>query len=281
MKYSKCLIILVCCFVFTACENPFGNDKISGGRKHISGTIVLGDGLSPEGTFIYLEIADVYTRADQNGKFELQLPTTASMSQMNGVYLLVAFMGGYYPGEANVAIENGQIAYGQESLDQDGKLKQTLELKRALYVSSIIDPDLHINGITKGDTVRTTLETITDTLGVLIPKGSIYRLGGILLKEIHSGETTTLYLSGNNGIPSWLTVEPASKVISFIIDPDSVTLETGFYKVTPWVLPYHHPLLQRLYSKMGVNTETLNDSYLDIPFHRVDADFTVTADLPE
>ncbi len=281
MKCNKYLIVLVCCFVFTACENPFGDDKISGGRKHISGKIVLGDGLSPEGTFLYLETADVYSQADQNGKFELQLPTTAAISQMNGVYLLVAFMGGYHLGEATIAIENGQIIYGQESLDQDGKLKKNLELKRAFYVRSIVDPATHIISISEGDTVRTTLETITDTLGVLVPKGSIYRLGGILLKEIHSGETTTLYLSRNKGIPSWLTVEPASKVISFIIDPDSVTLETGHYKVTPWVLPYHHPLLQMIYSKMGVDTETLNDAYLDIPFHRADADFTVTANLPE
>lgn len=282
MRIEFKLVIIIHIVLLLACENPFGDEKISGGQKTIAGRVMLQDGLPPEGVFIYLETADIYTRTDAAGEFGLRLPTTAETNKLQGVYRLIAFMGGYHIGEAEIAIENGRVVYSQEALDGNGRLKNDLELKRSLYVSTIVDPSLHTSHVTGGDTVRTTLKAAKDTVGVLVPEGTVYRLGGVLLKERESGELTPLLFSSDSAsATAWLTVEEASRVISCVIDTVNYTLEAGAFKVIPWILPYHHPLMPLVYSRLQVNTDHLDESFLNIPFHRLDADFSVRAKLPD
>ena len=86
------LSLNLCIFIIQGCEkSPVGSEDISLGARKISGNINLNDGSDPTGIYVWLEQFNLSTKADQNGDFQLILPTPASQGPQGGLTGLSIF----------------------------------------------------------------------------------------------------------------------------------------------------------------------------------------------
>ena len=84
MKAKGILIIffLLSIFLFSGCTgSPFSDNEIPQETRRITGKVEISDNThSPEGVYVWLGGFDIGTFTDQDGEFEITLPSTAQNS---------------------------------------------------------------------------------------------------------------------------------------------------------------------------------------------------------
>ena len=93
----KLLVIFNSLLLGVKCtENPFDNeDKIL--ANSIMGKVELSDQQSPDNVHVWFKAFNISTRTDENGNFELKLPTETKQSGggLDGIYSLYFYVANY------------------------------------------------------------------------------------------------------------------------------------------------------------------------------------------
>ncbi|MCR4439509.1 MAG: hypothetical protein QHJ34_15980 [bacterium] len=271
-------------------HNPFGDDQIEAPGAEIRGQVLLQDGSSPEGVYVWLEHFAAGTWTDGRGEFRLFLSTTGAQAGtgVTGSFRLFFYLGNYALRTAEVVLRNGMIVPGYGDIDAEGALRRPVILPRLLSVTTEVQPDSFppavggdvSPGSFQGTTivVTVTLRADMDSLPVLLPNRRAGPAALLLIRGLDPGSNVQLIPQESLGallaplVPDTITPEGRSWSGGFYLAKGA--LPAGRYEVVPYVLVPQSSLPDELLASLGV-TSTPGVSYLKLPFKRRQGVLTV------
>lgn len=253
---------------FGCTENPFSNDKVSGGSRQVSGTVRLGDGQSAEGVYIWLDGFNLGSRADGSGRFQLTLPSRSSQGgDINGVFNLYFYLANYRLATSEVVVRSGEFAYDQGDINKNGELARAPVLAKFLRLVTAVSPATISSSALDRVFVTVKLEpTTADTVTVAFPGLFSDGLAKALLKKSGSTDVILLYSNEFGFATSDLQVVNSggfNRTSAFNLR--GVSIPPGDYEVIPYLLLKHEAVPAGLIERLG---STFGKDYLQIPFRR-------------
>ncbi|MGH7493470.1 MAG: hypothetical protein ACREOO_13925 [bacterium] len=266
----------------TGCvENPFGDDEISSGTRQVSGTVLLRDGASSEGAYIWLESFNVGTRADANGKFSLLLPPPGAQGGggATGLFDLYFYLANYSVTTASVVTRNGAFVYSQADINKQGELNSAKSLVKFLRIHTALTPSVVPSSSTQPIGVSVTLQALGDSVTTINPNtvsGSNI-IGALLIRNLERQDVfiynvlplatyrEILFLRASQGD----TLDGTLSLIGLPLPP-------GNYEVIPYILIRHQRLPMGMIAALGPDLESLSPNYLQIPMRREGGRLQVT-----
>lgn len=295
MKIARTILIAVSALstlMLVGCtSSPVGDDEISLGARQLRGSIVLDDGKSPEGGYVWLEGFNLGDYTDADGKFEVTLPPVASQGTpggVTGVFKLYAYIANYTLASTQVRTLNGLLLFGQDNITEKGELNAPIRMQNFLRVTTAVRPA--VASIATGDTVKVQVTllrpplyqggAITARLLKLCVHGNCppETFGAILVRNVQSGEIIVIQNPGATS-RDLIPVESAPIVRTMAFLPAEASLPPGEYEAIPFLLLEHGEAVPlNLIQSIGANVFEFGRDYLRIPFRRDGGGFTVTAD---
>ncbi|MFQ5631961.1 MAG: hypothetical protein ACE5I1_24590 [bacterium] len=273
----KSLVFLLAFGVLAACvQNPFGSDDISPPRSQLRGTVELNDRSNPEGTYIWLDGLNVGTYADRNGAFSLRLPPKAAQGSekgANGVFQLYFYSGNFRTQTATVAIQNGEFAFGNADLSDDGEIRERKKLIKILDIST----DASIVPIGEryaGDLlVQVVLSPVLPSVPVTVVFPELFESGvGRVFVRKPGSKDEVIWNSSAFAILQQSSVQvvernPISLTMRFSASLRDA-LAGGEYEIIPYLLVKHPEIPENLLETLVPDLEHNLKVYLNIPFSR-------------
>jgi hypothetical protein len=251
-------------------ENPFGGDEISGGYREMEGVVRLRDGGSGNGVYVWLEGISLGTYTDGSGSFTLSLPSGGSQGGgggLSGIYNLYFYMANYHMDSAQVVLRDGEFVYSRASLNDDGRLTPSVELRRFLRIETSVDPWDMQESYTGDIQVNVTLTATEDSCTVVVPGSIGGGLGAVFVKQRDS-EDVAIYTASPLNTREVILLGRMARTIDMRFNTITSPLALGDYDVIPYILVCHEPIPAGLKESLGSGVETLGPNYLKIPFRR-------------
>jgi hypothetical protein len=267
--YYLCLFTL---FLFCACKNPFGEDKISGARTSITGTISVSGVTKPSGVYVWLEQLNVGVFTDEKGEFILRLPTKAELpgiENLSGAFKLYFFTINFHLTTAEVLIRDGEFEFGKVDLDKNGCLSKKVLLYKEFLVSSeaTVNEVFHYEKVDTNIYVRTIIKAAMGTVTVKIPCGTDKFLGGVFLHNLDTGKiqlsTSSDSLNKIYNFP--VSVSTTGKMAEYTMKANNFKWMNEKYTVTPYILPMVNVPIA-LYKSIGFDPDYFNSAFIKILF---------------
>jgi hypothetical protein len=253
---------------FGCTENPFSNDKVSGGSRQVSGTVRLGDGQSAEGVYVWLDGFNIGSRADAAGHFRLALPQ--QNRDVSGVFMLYAYAANYRLAASEVVVRSGEFVYDKGDINKNGELARAPVLAKFLRIITEVSPaTVDASALSRVFVTVKLQATIGDTVTVAFPGLFSDGLAKALLKKSGSDEAILLYSNEFGFAASDLQVVRTgafSRTIAFNLS--GVSIPAGDYEVIPYLLIKHEAVPAKLIESLGSDVEAFGKDYLRIPFRR-------------
>lgn len=258
-------------------ENPFGDDKISGGTRSVRGQVQLNNNASAEGAYVWLDGFNLGTRVNAQNEFTLILPPAASQGSggASGAFQLYFFMANCELVSTSVVTRNGAFVYNQGDINKNGELANAKVLTRFLRVSTQVTPasvPVNYNG---NVSVETTFEATIDTATVVFPNTIAGLLGAVLVRRVGTNQVYPYQaVPGANGVETQRFGRVPTKrgmTMNFTTTP----LPEGDYEVIPYFLIRHQNVPALLLASLGGGIEQLGPGYLDLPLKREGGQFKV------
>lgn len=273
------VLLITSLFYFSSCtSNPFGGDKISGGKLRMSGTVRLADQAEAKDILIWMSGFNTSTVTNANGEFALNLPPKAAQSGsggVSGIFTVYFYLANYFLDSAQVVVQNGEFVYSRGDLNKDGRVAVTKSLRRFLEISAVVSPEAVEQSFNFRIGVTVTLRALIDSCTVIFPGSIGDLLGAVFFRNIATGEVVIF-----QSVPGALTRDiaiigrtPADRVSAFTLN--QLALPQGQYEVIPQVLVRHQALPSGLHRSIGANVEEIDPDYLKIPFRRTNGKFEV------
>ena len=271
------LLLFPVLFVFMACtDNPFfGDDDNTIDRHLVRGRVVLSDGESPGGIYIWLDSLNLATRTGPSGDFSLSIPKTDSLKGYNSAMRLYYYVGNYKIAYSAVLVRDGLFEYGKYDINNDGYIKSTVTLEPLLKISTEIAPGSVLT--TDGSrqlVINVTLRTIDSTVMVftemdrqLVLGSYIFKPEGMPIEQSIRFSNTGVSLKGFyvDSVMSWQGV--------IIWQPG--LFDADVYDLYPYILIQQAELPEALLESIGSDATKFSQNYLKIPFRHNPGRFTV------
>lgn len=275
------IIIYFLIILISGCtENPFGNKDQQISSRNIGGKVYLKDGAKPQGIFVWLETFDVGTRTDENGNFNLTLPSSMSEGGVtggDGIFYLYFYVANYRLDSAQVVIVNGEVARSEGDINDNGELNEAKGLTKILNIGIDIYPSFIEFDSWGRMTAIITLRAIYDNVEVASRKrmeNHVFKRSGLIFLD---GEGNFVGTVGRG--TGWrmgteiISQSPKKWIVEMNVPPCDLPL--GIYKVVPYLLVKQNNLPPQLIESMGTNVEALGPNYLNIPFVRQEGEFII------
>lgn len=281
---SNITSLVVILSVFACTSNPLdNNEQVKGDKVTVTGSLLLSDGASPEGAFVWLKNYDIGTHANENGEFKITLPAElrngTGTVQRDTLYFYIA---NYFIERAYVNIIEGEFQYLSGDLDANGRLRNPIMMKRFMTITTtVIPPQL---SLTDSGTVVVKVKMQAENgcgivtnnfVGAQDPRREIgdttaLELGAVLIKNL---ETNQLYIVRTPRVdlgPERLVpcdYDPIFRKLEFV--PANISMAPGKYEMIPylWLNPNNVPIA--LLEKLGRHVDELNANYLQKPIKRL------------
>ncbi|MBC7187752.1 MAG: hypothetical protein H5U38_12030 [Calditrichaeota bacterium] len=271
-------------------HNPFGDDQIVAPGAEIRGQVLLQDGSSPEGVYVWLEHFAAGTWTDARGQFRLPLSVTGAQAGtgVTGSFRLFFYLGNYAVQTAEVVLRNGVLMPGHGDVDSEGVLRRPVILPRLLSVTTRVEPDSFppavggdvSPGSFQGTTIEVsvTLRADVDSLPVLLPNRRAGPAALLFIRGLDPGSSVQLIPQESLGallaplVPDTITPVGRSWSGGFYLSKGA--LPAGRYEVVPYVLVPQSSVPEALLASLGVSP-TPGLSYLKLPFKRRQGVLTV------
>lgn len=284
------LFLLAFVLVSSCTHNPFGDDQIGAPSAEITGQVLLQDGSSPEGVYVWLEHFAAGTWTDARGQFRLPVSATGAQAGtgVTGSFRLFFYLGNYALQTAEVVLRNGVLMPGHGDIDSAGGLRRPVILPRLLSVTTRVEPDSFPpaagGDISPGGFQGTTIEVSVslradvDSLPVLLPNRRAGPAALLFIRGLDPGSSVQLIPQESLGAllaplaPD--TITPAGRSWSGGFYLAKGALPAGRYEVVPYVLVPQSSLPEALLASLGVSA-TPGLSYLKLPFKRRQGVLTV------
>ncbi len=252
-------------------RNPFDHGKIRAPGRTISGKVALTDGGSPQNVYVWLEGINAGTFTDSAGNFQLTLPAgpaAGGSSGLTGVYRLYFYIANYKLETVKVALQDGEVLYGQEGLTGEGALRQPVYLTRWLRVQTIVVPESVPLNYKEKIWIKSTVQSELDSVTVVFPRSDGTFLGGVFLRNTKTDSVTIIQSAFGPEVQFSVSVgyEPRSLVRIFTLA--SYPLSPGTYEIIPYLLIEQPGLPRELVLSLGEHATELSPDYLKIPFRR-------------
>lgn len=279
MRLIVFILLLGFIILILSCTlNPFGSDEISSQYRRITGNVYLRDRTTPGGIYVWLDGFKVGTYTNENGEFNLGLPSKSSYgdeSGLSGVYSLFFYCANYILDSAQVVVRNGEFVYSRGDINEDGRLAAPRELKRFLRIETVIEPNSIPTYYSDNIEVTVTLTATSDTVTVITPYAVPPMMGAVLLKKTDS-----------DNVYSFTTIPYSTARVKLVIGPNPTDLPMSFntlytqlpvgeYDVIPYILVHHEPIPKDLLNSIGQSAQRLGPDYLKVPFKRIGGSFRV------
>ena len=274
---------------FLGCtKNPFGDDEVSLGARQLRGTVVLDDGKSAEGAYVWLESFNLGTYTDKDGKFEITLPLPSNQGisgDRAGIYTLYSYIANYHLASTQVRTLNGEFLLGQHNISDKGELHEPLRMKNFLRIATEVRrapaPLAALDTMRVQVMLRLPFQYLGGAVTAYLLKRCEHEscppdtFGAILASKTGSGE---IYMIQNPGATSrdLLIVENSPIVRSMTFLPAKIGLPPGEYEAVPYLWLEHGATVpQGIYDSIGKSALGFGSDYLKIPFKREGGRFVV------
>ena len=281
------LISLTIFSLFYCTSNPFGSDDVSSQGRKLTGTVALSDNVNPDNVYIWLGAIDVGTYSDSNGEFKLMLPPASSQSGggITGHFNLYFYVANYNVDTASVVIHKGIIQTGQGDVNEDGKIKNTIILKKlinvSLYTSPAAYPDFtgynkaiqeychSFTGYEEPLTVLTELSSTANSSIIKYPNVTQGPSSIIFFKNIDPDQNSTKMLTiSENTVDAELTSDEITTnskiwITGFQLEPGM--LPKGKYQIIPYFLIQQNAIPEELLNNLCADIETPGLDFINIP----------------
>lgn len=265
--------IFMCTVVFSVLsiqctQNPIFEDNIIPVEKRwIRGRVKLDDGMPAKGAAVWYSGYDVGCYTNNEGVFDLVIPGGGSQSGAaeTGVYPLYVYINNYRFQRFNVFIQNGKVVDGQGDIGHDGWIEDTIILESLATVST---ESYYWYDISSNDSC------VAFKTQCLIKKPPVTfllrnrRLSSFFLfpDQIEGQE---ILIKDNSQIPlSQMRVNQNEWNGGQSISLNGGVLKPGFYEYVPWLIVYQPDLPSGLKRFIGYDFESVDMSYLKLPFVR-------------
>lgn len=272
---SLCLIIFAGC-TETASVNQIDNPR----RDKISGKIGLSPGVSPESIYVWLGGTTLKTYTDNTGAFDLTLPASGRVPPVNvtSSFNLYFYLANYKLSSLPVFVEDGQFLYSRGEIGREGAMINTKYLQELLKIDTLVEPATVSTSYQGLILVKVSLAAFLDSVVVVFPRASGDKHGGILLRNLDSGQA---FVDAPDGLPTRKVVEkigrePLEFAFDFSFKPN--VLPAGRYEIIPHFLIEQENMAAGLLGSLGENVEAFGLNFLKIPIRRKGGQFVVRAD---
>lgn len=269
MKKSV-LVILSLIFGFLTCENPFGDDSISGDRQTLHGRVRAIGAPNSANIYVWLDVVNVGAFTNDNGEFTLKLPPRATLNAtgtVTGDFDLYFYTINYSLVKKKVVIRDGSFVYGNGDVDEKGRVKNTSLVKTftAETRASFKLPETH--GYQYGLSTTAHFTARSNGFEINIPNGSMILLGGILIIDLETGNVFEHQLASgtNNDFIARLTSK--EQVWSFYPNVGDEIALLKEYQVVPYVFPHYSELPPELLASLDISPYTVSADYLRLFFN--------------
>ncbi len=310
-RVNSTIIILILALIFTSCtSNPFWqNNEIT--EPSITGKIVLSDNEdTPDSVYVWLEVFNLGTYTDENGKFEIGIPPVESQNNgegLNGDYKLYVWLANYEIRYFAISFSNGEFSSVQSHIDENGEFLENIDLKKMLSVkttvtSDSIDTEIYGNNdiiyvnVQLTSIINSELSIKTYTQSLPFPhRGQIHTC--IILESLSDPANKNVILRQNDcdivttyfspftqmNMNYEFKIDSSSNYIRQIyskydIQFESFSISSGDYKVYPYILFLDNYVPDGLVNSIDEELFNSKKGYYKIPIKRDDAIITIGLD---
>ena len=273
MKFFKPVLISLGVIVFFCTKNPLFKDKEITGNA-VKGKVALEGRQSAENVFVWLEGYNVGTFTGQNGAFQLDLSTSSQSSGgMSGQYKLFFYVNNYQLDSASVVLVNGNIQASTGDLDNNGALKQTVLLNKALDIDVEVTPAALSTSFSDSLHITVTLQAYPDSVLITSKIRDALYLAAVFIRQSGNNENIRLVDQGGalyTKIPIYKEYKvPNYKRQYFMTIPfDAKEYSAGEGEIIPYILVTPVNLPAGLLRNLTRNYQELNTDFLNIPIVR-------------
>ena len=267
-------------FASACTKSPF-NDDVAPQPINISGQVDLHrSDRDNSNVYVWLEGINISTLTDRDGRFLLELPRER-VSGATGVYQVYFFVANYTVSTKSIFLQNGEIQYGQGSLDASGQFNETIDLFKKLDVFTLVHPDSASSILAPPVDVLVSLHAVTDTVTVIFPKSVGGLLGGLFF--LHKASNQVFVDIPDQGADTRETVFVTSEASTsrrgvFQFNTATVRdlfLPVGEYEVIPYFFIENIQLPDQLLQSLGEHILEPHPDFLNIPVKREGGGFFV------
>ncbi len=249
--------------------NPLFEDDGIVDRNTIRGKVVLSDGASPFGAYVWLEFLSLGTRVDSSGNFELNLSAASGpASKAEGPYHLYFFVANYNLDSAVVVFRDGKLLPGKGDVAEDGSLRHTITLRKFLDIEVRVAPPTIPTNYKDSLFVAVVLQphtgqdSITVELPGLLPEGVAQVLFVHLRDDSVEVMATDRYAI--TGSSNYHLVQYHPLTLTLLLPWPTDRYAPGGYRFLPHVRIHHQPLPKGMLKSLSVK-HTIMDM-LRIPY---------------
>jgi len=278
MKAKEVLIFFLSLstFIFSACtSNPLSDDEISGGKSQITGKIEVSDNQSPEGVYVWLEGFDIGTFTDQDGEFQITLPSTAQNSGgATGIFNLYYYLANYKLTKTELTVRSGEFVFATGEINNKGELQRPKFLSRILDISTVLTPPTADADSSIFMKVEVVLSSETDSVTVLYPRepfdGPNKLIAPLFVKNLETGAAfyiePTLAGINEDDIITIFRGRPFIRTMLLIMSKG--VLSEGEYEIIPYLRISQPEVPAELLNNLVEDIDSFSLDYLNVPFLR-------------
>ncbi|MFQ6616016.1 MAG: hypothetical protein ACE5HZ_04520 [Fidelibacterota bacterium] len=279
-RFIRCVVLSTILGLVVSCtDNPFvAGEEVS--PRSIGGRVLLADGSSPGGVFVWLEDVRVSTWTDEKGEFVLSLPAPSQgggVTGHSGTFSLYFYVANYGIDSAQVVLVNGDVARSRGDLDERGKLADVIHLKRILTIHTDVIPESFPRYYRGQVAVSVTLRALSDDVTVeslkKVENRTLSRSGLIIVDQ--AGNFVNAIGFGTTWQLAPEIVSRESKALNMVLTWPPCELQEGLYTMIPYLLIRQGNMPPELVEDMGEDVDDLGPSYLTMPFRRDGGEFFV------
>ncbi len=276
-RLGAAVVVVVLMSNLSCISNPFGGGEISGGNRNISGRVQLSDNFDPEGVYVWLEGLDAGVRTDDDGNFQLTLPSPASQPNggLSGIFDLFFYLENFNLVSKQVSVNRGEFVYSQSEMNRDGKFHTPIFLLQSLSIEILMTPNTIESDSGGRVAARVFLRATRDSVRVFFP----FSAGNILAPLFfHNLDTDEIFIHecvlAGIEVSEHLTIKTERYERIFVDAIGRRDLPVGKYEVIPYLFLEDKQIPPALLRNLGYDAQSLA-TYLKIPFKRQGGQFQV------
>lgn len=275
-RFRWAVLLAAAAVALAACtENPFDDGEAISAKRNLRGTVaILDTGEPAAGIYVWLEGVDVGTFTNGEGRFDLELPRAAQQANggFTGAANLYFFMANLVIDSTRIILRNGEFLYAQGPVDAGGALREPVQLKKLVDVTTEIVPAVLFPDFDDTLTMHVRLDVRVDAVDILTKRSEtlvdtqMFAQAFLDAGLLTGPEVRVLSIPTAQPVTRRLNRGVFRDSSAFIISADSIG--EGEFIVTPflWVRQpgVPDPLLRSLGTRWGAD----DPSYLNLPFLR-------------
>jgi hypothetical protein len=289
MKKIGIIIGLILILLVLNCtENPFAVKEDSQIEKQkISGHVLLKDSRSPENIFVWMEELNLSAYTDSAGKFSFILPLAenqAGGTGYDGLFNIFFFMGNYAIDSVKLELTDGKLMKGQDYFANDGKMRETVELRPYLHFETVevkdvtIDHGVYIIDFDTLDSVTSFIDVAFEVFDetrriyslredVELPGASFFRTGMIF--EPVNPEHDFVFIESPKAFEYFDAVLRHSEPVwTFELELNRIDFTDAEYWVYPFLKVWQPEVPEAMFDALGREKMIFGPDYLDFPIRR-------------